>query len=119
MAVAQVFISYASQDRDRVIPLVEAIQAEGISVWWDRQIGTGTSFDREIERELEAADCLVVVWSESSIESDWVRVEATEGLERSILLPLRIDDVRLPLAFRASRLHPFLVGLIISTRSDS
>ena len=106
--MAQVFISYASEDRSRVIPLVEAIEAEGISVWWDRQIGTGRSFDREIERQLEAADCIVVVWSESSIESDWVRVEAMEGFERGILLPLQIDDVRLPLAFRGVQTASFL-----------
>ena len=60
----------------------------------------GTSFDRVIEAELDAALAVIVVWSESAVESDWVRSEAEEGLQRNVLVPVRIDDVRLPLAFR-------------------
>ncbi len=36
--MADIFLSYASEDRERVIPLVEALQADGFSVWWDRNI---------------------------------------------------------------------------------
>ncbi len=98
--MADIFMSYSSEDRERVIPLVEALEEEGFSVWWDRHIGMGASFDQEIEREIDAASCVVVVWSDSSVKSDWVRNESTEGQERGILVPIQIDDVRLPLAFR-------------------
>ena len=101
--MADVFVSYASEDRGRIAPLIDAIEAQGLSVWWDRRIGMGSSFDREIERELDAAKCVVVVWSAQSVDSDWVRIEAQEGYERNILVPLRIDDVRPPLAFRRSQ----------------
>ena len=101
--MANVFISYASEDRERIRPLVEAIEGAGFSVWWDTRIGTGSSFDREIERELDATDCVVVIWSERSIESDWVRAEATEALERQILVPAIIDDIRPPLVFRRAQ----------------
>ena len=77
--MADIFVSYASEDRDRIKPLIDAITAEGISVWWDRRIGMGSDFEREIERELDAARCVVVVWSEKSVDSDWVRNEAQEG----------------------------------------
>ena len=46
---------------------------------------------------------MVVAWSEHSVKSRWCRTEANEGLERQILVPLRIDDVRPPLAFRSSQ----------------
>jgi hypothetical protein len=68
--MADVFVSYASEDRERVAPIVEAIEQAGFSVWWDRRIGLGSSFDREIERELESAGCVIVVWSNRSVDSD-------------------------------------------------
>ena len=98
--MADVFVSYASQDRDRVRPLVEALQARGLSVWWDRDLVAGPSFDRDIEAALAAARCVVVVWSGASGESNWCRAEASEGMGRGILVPLAIDPVTPPLAFR-------------------
>jgi len=98
--MADVFVSYATDDRQRVRSIVEAIERAGFSVWWDRRIGLGRSFDREIERELDRAGCVLVVWSVDSVGSDWVKSEAQEGLDRNVLVPLLIDDVKPPLAFR-------------------
>ena len=95
-----VFVSYSSQDRERVGEIVRAIEAAGLSVWWDREIGAGTAFDREIEKALDEARCVVVVWSSHSVESDWVRTEANEGLTKGTLVPVAIEKVRPPLAFR-------------------
>ncbi len=101
--MSEIFVSYDSQDRDRIKPLVEALKAEGWSVWWDRDLIAGPSFDEKIEEALDAARCVVVAWSEYSVKSRWCRTEANEGLERQILVPLRIDEVRPPLAFRSSQ----------------
>ena len=87
--------------------MVEAIERRGWTVWWDRKIDAGTAFDREIEKALDEANCIIVVWSEESVESDWVRNEATEGLERGILIPVLIDPVRPPLAFRRTQTIDF------------
>ncbi len=103
--MAHVFLSYAAEDRPRVEPLVRAIEASGLTVWWDRRIGMGSSFDVVIERELDAASCVVVVWSVHSIASEWVRSEANEGAERGILVPVQIDDVR-PLSHSDARRAP-------------
>ncbi|MEE4302150.1 MAG: toll/interleukin-1 receptor domain-containing protein [Pseudomonadales bacterium] len=73
--MADIFLSYASEDRERVRPLVAALEAEGLSVWWDRELRPGPSFDLEIERAIEAARCVVVVWSEHAVASEWVRSE--------------------------------------------
>jgi TolB-like protein/Flp pilus assembly protein TadD len=101
--MADVFISYATEDRERAKPIVEVIEKAGFSVWWDRRIGLGSSFDREIERELDSAGCVIVIWSAHSVDSDWVRSEAQEGLDRGVLVPLLIDDVKAPLAFRRAQ----------------
>ena len=55
MQTSDVFISYASEDRDRIQDLVVALETTDLSVWWDRHIHTGRAFDREIEQALDAA----------------------------------------------------------------
>jgi adenylate cyclase len=98
--MADIFLSYASDDRERIAPLVAALERQGWSVWWDRSIPPGRNFDEVLEEEIDAARCVVVMWTEASIDSQWVRSEALEGMEREILVPVRLDDVRLPFAFR-------------------
>jgi formylglycine-generating enzyme required for sulfatase activity len=98
--VSDVFISYASADRPRVIPLVDALRQKGWSVWWDRTIPPGKTWDQVIEAALDGARCVIVLWSKDAVLSDWVRTEAEEGKRRGILVPARIDDVTIPLAFR-------------------
>jgi len=98
--LADIFISYSSPDRTKAKALAEAIQQQGWSVWWDRKIPFGKSFDQVIEQELEAARCVVVVWTNASIASDWVKTEAAEGARRHVLLPVFMDEVKIPLEFR-------------------
>lgn len=95
-----VFISYAREDRDRARVLAEALEGRGWSVWWDRKIVAGQTFDHTIEQQLEAAGSVVVLWSEYSVASEWVRNEAAAASERDTLVPALIDAVRLPLEFR-------------------
>jgi Tol biopolymer transport system component len=98
--MADIFLSYSSSDREQVLPLVEALQEDGFSVWWDRDIRPGPSFDREIEQAIAEARCLVVAWSAESVESEWVRSEVEEGVRRGILVPVIIESVLPPLAYR-------------------
>lgn len=95
-----IFISYASEDRERARCLADAFAARGWSVWWDRHIVPGEAFDTRIEQALEAARCVVVLWSRSSAASEWVRNEAAVGAERGVLVPAMIEAVKLPLEFR-------------------
>ncbi len=46
--MSEIFDSYDSRDRDRIKPLVEALKAERWSVWWDRDLIAGASFDEKI-----------------------------------------------------------------------
>ncbi len=98
-----IFLSYASEDLERVKPLVAAFEGRGWSVWWDRSLVAGSKFDEKIEEALDASRCVVVVWSNNSVTKRWVKAEATEGLEKEVLVPLLIDDIRPPLIFRGSQ----------------
>jgi adenylate cyclase len=99
--MADVFVSYARADRERVTPLVSALEREGWSVWWDPEIGPGQEFDRLIAEELRRARAAVVVWTPTSVNSRWVRGEAREAADRGILAPVRFESADLPLDLRA------------------
>ncbi|MDR4497141.1 MAG: DUF1566 domain-containing protein [Candidatus Scalindua sp.] len=76
------------------------LEQQGWSVWWDRKIPPGRSFDEVIEEALVGARCVIVLWSKESVKSDWVKEEASEGARRKILVPVLIEDVGIPLGFR-------------------
>jgi hypothetical protein len=52
-----------------------------------------------IEEAINAAKCVVVLWSKKSVKSGWVREEAYIGKDRQILVPAKIEPVDLPLGF--------------------
>lgn len=98
--MADVFISYASEDRPRAKAIAETLGAHGWDVWWDRKIPVGGSFHEVIEKAISESNCVVVLWSRHSAGSDWVRNEAEEGKRRGILTPALLEDVKVPLGFR-------------------
>lgn len=100
-AVSDVFISYAREDRASAQALAQALEARGLTVWWDRVIPPGRQFDEVIEEQLDIARCVVVLWSGASAASKWVKAEAGEALQHEKLVPALISPgVRLPLEFR-------------------
>ncbi len=98
--MSDIFLSYKSEDSEKAQKIAKAIEKKGYTVWWDRIIPPGRNFDDVIEEELDEAKCVVVLWSEKSIKAKWVKTEASEGDMRGILVPVLIEDVRPPLAFR-------------------
>jgi hypothetical protein len=97
--VAHVFISYSKKH----LPLTERIAAllerqeivtldgrrERLTVWWDKSLKSGDVFHREIARQIDAAQAVVVVWSEGAVASDWVYAEAQRAASHRKLVPLR------------------------------
>ena len=123
-------MSYKSEDRARVTPLVAALEADGVGVWWDAHIGGGTEWRDTIESELNAARCVLVVWSQRSIGpgGSFVRDEATRALRRGVYLPVRIDPVEPPLGFgetqalsligwKGDRTDPRYLGLLAAVQA--
>lgn len=99
--MSDVFVSYKAEDQRRVRPLVDALEADGLSVWWDAEIGGGAAWRQSIEAELDAARCVIVIWSKRSVGAPgaFVHDEATRAMERGIYLPVKIDNARPPLGF--------------------
>ena len=99
LPMSDIFISYSSKDRPWVDTFAKVLESQGWSVWWDRQIPTGGSFNAVIRQELRAARCAIVVWSEQSVDSEWVQAEADEARKQEKYLPIRIDESDIPLGF--------------------
>lgn len=95
-----VFLSYARADRARAEKLAAALSDAGLEVWWDALIEGGAAFSQSIRTALDTADVVIVAWSKTSIDSDWVRDEAAVGRERKRLVPLSLDGSEPPLGFR-------------------
>ncbi len=94
-----VFVSYAREDRPLAEQLAQALGASGLRVWWDRDLAAGSEFTAVIEAKLLGAAVVIVLWSTESARSSFVRDESSRALKTGKLLPVRIEDVELPLGF--------------------
>ena len=100
--MALVFISYAREDKGIAERLAKELEKKGWDVWWDPRLRPGQTFRTIIQQQLDTADCIIVLWSKNSIQSGFVIDEATEGLNRQILAPAKIEkNVKAPLGFRS------------------
>ena len=98
--MADIFMSYAHGDRQKVEKLAAALEDKGYSVWWDRHIVGGAEFSKDIETALKDAKVVIVAWSAGAIDSHWVRDEAVYARDNNILIPIRVDETETPLGFR-------------------
>ena len=62
--VKDIFVSYSRSDRERVEPLVRALEGEGLSVWWDPLIEPGHEWDDVQWRFIQAR--MSETWLETS-----------------------------------------------------
>ncbi len=98
--MADVFLSYARGDRSAAERIAHAIGEAGLSVWWDRHIKGGAEFSTDIERQLDAAVRILVLWSKEAVGSRWVRDEASVAADSGRLVSATIDGTPPPLGFR-------------------
>lgn len=95
-----IFLSYSRGDRTLVKPIIAALEERGHTVWWDGLLEGGDRFLQVTETALETCDIVLVMWTSTSVNSDWVRDEATRGRERGCMLSASLDGTQPPLGFR-------------------
>ncbi|MEM9384818.1 MAG: TIR domain-containing protein [Pseudomonadota bacterium] len=96
-----VFLSYAAADTLPVQRVVSLLRNRGWPIWWDQeQLLIGERPSDTILQAIEDASCVVVFWSSSALESNWVLDEAEEAQRASKLVPVRLEDVMPPLGLR-------------------
>src|SRR6201991_1585484 len=97
--MADIFISYAREDAAWAEKLNRALEAQGYSVWWDRNLATGARYLKETEAQLREARATIVVWSKISVDSHWVADEAALARDLGRLVPISKDGTMPPLGF--------------------
>lgn len=128
--MSDVFISYKSGDAARVIRLVRALETAGLSVWWDRSLVAGENWRSQIQCAIDAAKCVIVVWTEESVgpAGDFVRDEARHAKSRGVLVPVKLSNVDPPMGFgeiqaidlthwKGSSRDPFFEDLVAAARA--
>lgn len=100
-----VFISHASEDKEEFVrPLVNALQARGLSVWFDEfTLKVGDSLRRSIDQGLAHSEFGIVVISRNFLQKEWPQRELDGLVAREIegvkvILPvwhnITTDEVR-------------------------
>ena len=93
------FISYSSKDQEFCERLHNDLQGDGVRCWFaPEDLKIGDRFRDEIENAIRLHDKLLLVLSDNSVQSDWVRSEVEGAFEREtrerkqVLFPVRLDD---------------------------
>jgi hypothetical protein len=99
--MADIFISYANEDKETAARLAGFLESVGWSVWWDRRIPAGRSWRSVLQEALKDMRCMIALWSRDSVESPWVAEEAEEARKLGkTLVPILIQRVEPPIGFR-------------------
>lgn len=94
-----VFLSYSREDQAVARRFADGLAREGFSVWWDQALSAGQEFDQVTEQALDDAKAVVVLWSKKSVDSRWVRAEATQAKAAEKLVPVMTEACRRPIMF--------------------
>ena len=93
------FISYASKDQDFAERLHADLQARGVRCWFaPEDMKIGDKIRQRIDEAIRHYDKLLLILSQSSVESTWVEKEVETAFEeesrrkRTVLFPVRLDD---------------------------
>ena len=99
---AEVFVSYARTDRDRVMGLVERLRSASIGVWVDEGgIHGATLWGQEIVDAIDASKVMLLMISDSSINSDNVVKELSIASEdKKPILPVYLHSAEIPRSMR-------------------
>jgi hypothetical protein len=97
------FLSHSSRDKHFVRKLAADLVASGVKVWLDEQrILVGDSIPEKIAQGLAESDFFLIILSEHSVNSDWVKKELSGALVREIerrkvtVLPIKLDSAKMP-----------------------
>ncbi len=101
--MASAFISYAHEDQEFALALVDHLQAQDLEIRYDQVVlHIGDSLIRAISQEITEGDFLIAIVSPDSVASEWCQTELslakTQGInERRVkVLPVRFRGADMP-----------------------
>lgn len=110
MTTPKVFVSHASEDKERfVLDFARRLRENGVDAWLDQwEMKPGDSLvDKIFEQGLKDAQAVIVVLSEISVQKPWVREELNASVVNRInkgtkLIPVVIDECNVPESLRST-----------------
>jgi hypothetical protein len=110
MTAPKVFVSHASEDRQRfVMAFAQRLRENGVDAWLDQwEMKPGDSLvDKIFEEGLRNAQAVVIVLSAASVNKPWVREELNFSVVKRIskglkIIPVVIDACEIPEALQAT-----------------
>lgn len=111
---SSVFVSYARENEEFVLTLVNDLRSQNIAVWVDQHdILPGQKWDMAIEEALSQSSHFLFVMSNASVNSQNVRDELDFALEAGkIIIPILLDDCNRPLRIRRIQYIDFRMDYI-------
>jgi uncharacterized membrane protein YhaH (DUF805 family) len=97
--MADVFVSYAREDRARAELMARNLEAAGYDVFWDNEIPPGQTWADYTEAKLGESKVTLVLWTAASVASQWVREEARMARDKGKLIPVLLDGTPPPFGF--------------------
>lgn len=101
--MSQIFLSYNREDQPVARLFAEGFERAGLTVWWDVTLRSGQAYDEVTENALRGAGAVVVLWSQRSVVSRWVRAEATLADRNKTLVPAMIEACERPIMFELTQ----------------
>lgn len=94
--MSDIFVSYASQDRDAAFRIVAFLEQNGIRCWVaPRDVPPGMEYGQAIIEGIAQSRALVLILSDQSNESQFVRKEVERAVSKTKpVLPVRIREVK-------------------------
>jgi hypothetical protein len=98
--MVDVFISYKKEDRSIVQRVSAALEAAGLTTWWDDRIDPVEQWERDIRKALKSSRSVLVLWTPRSLVSEWVQREARCGAKHRKLVQALMDQCEVPEEFK-------------------
>jgi hypothetical protein len=95
----QIFVSYAQEDAECAEYIRQGLEAKGYSVWQEPASLSMESilYPRTIENDLLRSAAIMLVWSSSAVQSEWVERNILFAQHsKKLIVPVVIDDTDLP-----------------------
>ena len=88
-----VFLSYNRRDAKRAAEIADALREAKFTVWFDKNIPSGSDWREEIQCKISRARCVVLYWSKRAEKSWWVAYEAFSAQQLGKLIITSFDDI--------------------------
>ena len=105
--MGHVFLSFSEQDERVASQIRDKLVQDGLDVWWDSVNAWGDNWAYNLGQALEGSDCMIVLVSPASMNSDLVRREIVHAITHESFR----DRVFLAIVKRTSNIPDFLRSL--------